>query len=68
MSILTLKQASHDDLLQAMRMIDHIVSMHDMYKHEVPAEILHKLYMMVEELDDIIVDHFSEDSEDESDK
>lgn len=68
MSILTVKQASHNDLLQAKRMIDHIVSMHDIYKHEVPKEILHKLYMMVEELDDIIVDHFSEDSENKSDK
>ena len=68
MSILTVKQASHNDLLQAKRMIDHIVSMHDIYKHEVPEKILHRLYMMVEELDDIIADHFSEDSEDESDK
>ena len=68
MSVLTVKQASHNDLLQAKRMIDHIVSMHDMYKHEVPADILNKLYLMVEELDDIIADHFSEDSEDESDK
>ena len=65
MSILTVKQASHNDLLQAMRMIDHIVSMHSMYKHEVPEEVLNKLYTMVEELDDIIADHFAEDSEDE---
>ena len=60
MQVTTLKEDSLQNLREAYNLIFSTVDIHSVFHHEVPEEVLNKLYCMCEDLSDIIQDHFQD--------